>query len=225
MPALHPDPLFDRELRRSLAVATRGAADAGDVLRVARRLRAGDVAGWEREWQRIADRVLAAGDELLGADDPDGACRAFLRAAEYYRQAGVFADDESQHALDIAHVNAFRAAMPLLPVLAEIVEMGEPAGLQGYLFQAFGEPDRPLALAIVGDYSTAEAGYAAVAVPVVDQGMNCLILDDAGDQDDRGTAACWSSAVATATCWIADRPDLNRAQLVILPPQIHSPMS
>jgi hypothetical protein len=86
MTAVHPDPSFDRELRRSLTAADRGAADTADVLRVAKRVRAGDVAGWEREWQRIADGALAGGDELLGADDPDGACRAFLQAAEYYRR-------------------------------------------------------------------------------------------------------------------------------------------
>ena len=174
MATLHQDPSFDRELRRSLLVADRGAADVGEVLGVAQRVRAGDVGGWEREWQRIADRALASGDDLLGADDLDGACRAFLRAAEYYRQAGFYSDGASRRTLDMAHVNAFRAAMALLPVLAEIVDIaaisgaavrdGESPVLRGYLFRVAGGADRPLVLALVGAGSTAEAGYAEVAM-------------------------------------------------------------
>jgi hypothetical protein len=216
MAALHSDPSFDRELRRSLAVVDRGAADVGDVLEVARRVSAGDIGGWEREWQRTADRALGRGDELLGGDDLDGACRAFLRAAEYYRQAGVFSDGESRHTLDTAHVNAFRAAMPLLPVVAEIVEIvaltavdGEPNRLRGYLFRSAGDGNRPLALAIVGSDSTAEACYAEVAMPVIDRGVDCLILHPPVGRPRH-------DARRAAARWIADRADLNRAPLLLV---------
>jgi hypothetical protein len=225
MATLHPDPAFDRELRRSLAVANRGAAVVGDVLEVARRVPMRDVGGWEREWQRIAGRALARGDQLLGGDDPDGACRAFLRASEYYRQAGIFSDGESRHALDTAHVNTFRAAMPLLPVAAEIVEITDAASgegashrLRGYLFRVAGDPDRPLVLATVGADSTAEAGYPVVAMPVIERGMNCLILDCSWDRPARRPATvCWRRALPAAARWIAQRPDLNGAPLVLLP--------
>lgn len=217
MAAPHPDPSFDRQLRRSLAVADRGAADLDEVLGVARRVRGGDVAGWEREWQRAADQALSTGDELLGADDLDGACRAFLRAAEYYRQAGFFSShDDSRYTLDTAHVNAFRAAMPLLPVPAEIVEIfgttgndGDPNWLRGYLFRVAGAADRPLVLATVGPDSTAEAGYTELAIAVIERGMNCLILAGPGGYHVRSLLA--------AIGWIAQRPDLHRAPLVLLP--------
>lgn len=227
MTALHQDPSFDRELRRSLLVAGRGAADVGEVLGAAQRVRAGDVGGWEREWQRIADRALASGDDLLGADDLDGACRAFLRAAEYYRQAGFYSDGASRRTLDMAHVNAFRAAMALLPVLAEIVEIagisgaaardGESQVLRGYLFRVAGGADRPLVLARVGAGSTAEAGYAEVAMGVIERGWNCLVLDTAGlDRPGRAMAG-WRRALPWAARWIADRPDLRGAPLLLLP--------
>jgi hypothetical protein len=243
MAALHPDPAFDRELRRSLAVVNRGAAAVGDVLDVARRVRTGDIGGWEREWQRTADLALARGDELLGGDvlngcdvlnggdelnggdDLDGACRAFLRAAEYYRQAGIFSDGESRRALDMAHVNAFRAAMPLLPVAAEIVEITDAASdgsgshrLRGYLFRVAAGAGRPLVLAIVGAHSTAEAGYPLVAMPVIERGMNCLILDCCLERPAlRPATACWRRALPAAARWIAERPDLEGAPLVLLP--------
>jgi len=237
MAALHPDPAFDRELRRSLAVANRGAADVGDVLDVARRVRTGDIGGWERQWQRTADLALTRGDQLLGGDvldrgdvldggdDLDGACRAFLRAAEYYRQAGIFSDGESRRALDMSHVNAFRAAMPLLPVAAEIVEITDAASgdsgshrLRGYLFRVAAGTGRPLVLATVGADSTAEAGYPLVAMPVIERGMNCLILDCSSDRPTRHSAtACWRRALPAAARWIAERSDLDGAPLVLLP--------
>jgi hypothetical protein len=183
-------------------------------------VRTGDVGGWEREWQRTADLALARGDELLGADDLDGACRAFLRAAEYYRLAGVFSDGESRHTLDTAHVNAFRAAMPLLPVLAEIVEIdGAPANscgthrLLGYLFRSVRDSGRTLAVALVAPGSTAEAGYAEVAIPVMERGMNCLILA-AAEPDQQGCG--WRRALPAAARWIIERPDLIGAALVVL---------
>jgi hypothetical protein len=225
MAALHPDPAFDRELRRSLAVVNRGAAAVGDVLDVARRVRTGDIGGWEREWQRTADLALARGDDLNGGDDLDGACRAFLQAAEYYRQAGIFSDGESRRALDMAHVNAFRAAMPLLPVAAEIVEITDAASdgsgsqrLRGYLFRVAAAAGRPLVLATVGAHSTAEAGYPLVAMPVIERGMNCLILDCCLERPARRPAtACWRRALPVAARWIAERPDLEGAPLVLLP--------
>jgi len=206
MAALHPDPAFDRELRRSLAVVNRGAAAVGDVLDVARRVRTGDIGGWEREWQRTADLALARGDDLNGGDDLDGACRAFLQAAEYYRKAGIFSDGESRRALDMSHVNAFRAAMPLLPVAAEIVEITDAASdgsgsqrLRGYLFRVAAGTGRPLVLATVGADSTAEAGYPLVAMPVIERGMNCLILDCSSDRPTRHSAtACWRRALPAA---------------------------
>jgi hypothetical protein len=102
--------------------------------------------------------------------------------------------------------------MPLLPVLAEIVDTGdvvagtgEPNRLQGYLFRSPADGVRPLVLAIVGAGSTAEAGYGELAVPVIDRGMDCLILHAQSGQQ----------VLPLALRWIADRTGLNPARVLL----------
>ncbi len=83
-----------------------------------------------------------------------------------------------------------------------------PNRLQGYLFRVAGDADRPLVLAFVRADSTAEAGYTEVAVTVIDRGMNCLILTCPSGHEAR--------ALPAAVGWIAERPDLDRAPLLLL---------
>jgi hypothetical protein len=177
---------FDEQFRRSLSAAARGCADLGEALTVADRITPGDVASWAAEWTATADAVSAEADASHEGGDVVSARRAYLRAAEYYRQAFFFArtdlDDPLLRSAYAGHVAAFRAAVPLLTCAVTAMDV-EQDGIvvRGYLFRPddSGRP-RPTVIAPAGYDSTAEAGYSLTAVSALEHGMNCLVFEGPG---------------------------------------------
>lgn len=180
-----PDEAFDGQFRRTLQAAMRGSADLGEAFAVAGRITPRDFDSWAREWQQVGDRALEEADESLNADDVASARRAYLRAAEYYRQSFFFArtnlDDPFLHTAYTAHVNAFRAAMPLLGCSTTIMDLAGEITARGYLFR----PDasgraRPTVILPAGYDSTAESGYILGVVSALEHDMNCLVFEGPG---------------------------------------------
>jgi len=177
---------MDGQIQRTLAAAYSGSCDLGEALATAARITPGDYDGWHREWATTAGRCDALGDECLRAGHRVTAAKAFLRAVEYYRQAIFFIrhdlDDPRLLAGWRAHRAAFRKALPLLPLDAEIA--GIPFGgaeMTAYLLRpAGGRIPRPTVLAPCGFDSTAEAGYASTAHMALARGYNVLLWEGPG---------------------------------------------
>lgn len=160
---LHPDPVFDGLL------CDPGAADRAAVAAAARRLRSGDVAGWERFWRAEGDGALGRADDRLAVDDVPGARQALLAAAEAYGLAAhlLESEQEGHRGNRAAQIAAFRAAMPLMPGRAEMV------ATDAYLF---GDVGAVCAVIPLPAGVPAEAGYARFAVPALARGVDCLVL-------------------------------------------------
>lgn len=176
---------FDGQFRRTLQAAMRGSADLGEAFAVAGRIQASDFGCWAREWQQVADRALSEADQSLTGDDTAGARRGYLRASEYYRQSFFYArtdlDDPFLHAAYTAHVNAFRAAMPLLGCQSTIMELDGDVIARGYLFRPdSSDRPRPTVIAPAGYDSTAESGYVLAAASALEHDMNCLVFEGPG---------------------------------------------
>jgi len=161
---LHPDPVFDRLL------GDPGAADPAAVVAAGARIGVGDLAGWERFWRGRGDDALRRADDRLALDDVPGARQALLAAADAYGLAAapLPADCAARRDNRAAQVAAFRAALPLLPVEAEI------AGPAAYRFGADGPACRVVRLP---EGVPAEAGYVRFAVPVLAEGLDCLVCE------------------------------------------------
>ena len=227
-PALRTgDASFDAQLERSLTAAMRGRADLGEVAAVAGRITPGDLDSWPREWRASADAVRAVGDQSLAAGHRVSARRCYLRAAEYYRQAFYFSRDDLTRA-DLqkdyaAHVDAFRAAVPLLDCHVETMAI-ERDGIvaTGYLFRPAG-PDvpRPTLVAPAGYDSTAEAGYLDEVVGALEYGRNCLVVEGPGQGGvlyRRGLALRpdYETVLRPVVDWLVTRPGVDPAALVLL---------
>ena len=186
MPTFIADAAFDQQFSRTLNAATRGCADLGEAIAVAARITPGDFTSWFDEWTAAGDHARAEADTARKAGDLVGARRAYLRAAEYHRQAFFFAradlDDPTLHAAYAAHVAAFQAAIPLLGCNTTALDFEQDGVVvHGYLLR----PDdsrrpRPTVLAPAGYDSTAEEGYPLNAVSALARGMNCLIFEGPG---------------------------------------------
>ena len=214
------DAAFDGQLQRSLTAATSGCADLGEVRVVASRVAAGDFDSWAREWRTLADTVHAEGDESVDHGSIVSARGCYLRAAEYYRQAFFFARDDITRAdlLDDyhAHVNAFRAAVPLLPHEVTTMDLErDGVAVTGYLLRPAGDPaPRPTVLLPAGYDSTAESGYAASAVSALEHDMNALIFEGPGQGGvlyDRGQVMRpdFEVVLRPVVDWVLERPGLD----------------
>lgn len=217
---------FNEQFVRTLTAAVKGCADLGEAFAVAARIVPGDVDSWATEWIRKGDEVLAGADHSLSIDDPISARKAYLRASEYYRQAFFYArvslDNPILHSAYTAHVNAFRAAVPLLPYATTVVGI-EQDGIvaQGYLFR----PDdsgipRPTVIMPAGYDSTAECGYSIVAVAALERGMNCLVFEGPGQggvlyERRLPLRPDFESVLTPVVDWLLSQPGVDPTALVL----------
>ena len=141
---------FRRAFRTALS--HRGAADAGEVVATATRIRDGDADSWLREWTAAGGAAWSAARAAAAGGRRVSARSHYLRAASHYATALELIERSSE--LD-RHLDLWRRqrtcwdrAIALLPVPAERLRVPYGADtLPGYFFRAPdaapGEP-RPL---------------------------------------------------------------------------------
>jgi pimeloyl-ACP methyl ester carboxylesterase len=174
------DANFDGQLQRTVGKADSGMANVGECLSIAERIVPGDRESWYAAWSEFADHLTQRGDQALHMGHTVSARNAYLRAAEYYRQAFFFhRDDLGGKKLKSAYgasVEAFRAALPLLDAQTRVL----PGGLSGYLFTPTdAKGPQPTILHIGGYDGTAEELYAAV-YPALARGYTFVAVDGPG---------------------------------------------
>lgn len=186
MKNLVDDAEMNAQLSRTLIAVAAEAADLGEAMATAERTRAGDYDSWFDEWSATAEVARRLADEALAKGRAVTARKAYLRAAEYWRQSFFFlrrdvTDERVQRAWR-NHRAAFRAALPLLEWTSIVAEIPfEGATMTGYLFKAAddGVP-RPTVLAPCGFDSTAESGYAATGYMALPRGYNFFVFEGPG---------------------------------------------
>ena len=220
------DPSYDGQLARTLAAATVGAADLGEALATARRVKRLDGSSWHVAWSRTAAGARAAGETARQIGDRATARYAFLRASEYYRQAYYFIrgdlDDPRLLAAHGKHVETFVAAAQLMAPSIEPVRIPYlDTTLAGYLMS----PDRSGAARATlifpcGYDSTAEAGWANAA-PALERGYNVLVFEGPG----QGEALLkqrlffrpdFEHVLGPVLDWLLARPEVDPARVGLI---------
>lgn len=173
------DAAFDGQLQRSVGKCDAGMANVGEVLYIASRITPGDRESWHAAWSGFADGLVQQADNALAAGHAASAASAYVRAAEYYRQAFFWhRDDLASPQLVTAYaasVKAFRSALPHLPRPGMVLAGDTP----GYFFAPAGAGPFPTILHIGGYDSTAEELYASVYL-ALDRGWAFAALDGPG---------------------------------------------
>ena len=174
------DVSFDGQLQRSVGKADSGMANVGECLAIAGQITPGDRDSWYRAWSGFAARLVSQAGEAARAGHRVSARGAYLRAAEYFRQAFFFhREDLDGGELQSAYASsvlAFRAALGHLGHPGRVLSGSVP----GYLFtpgRASGR--RPVILHIGGYDGTAEELYASVPA-AVERGYVFAALDGPG---------------------------------------------
>ena len=85
---------FDSQLQRSIGKADSGMANVGECLAIAEQITPGDRDSWYQSWAAFASRLKEQADAAVQAGHMVSARGAYLRAAEYFRQAFFFHRDD-----------------------------------------------------------------------------------------------------------------------------------
>src|SRR6266516_3353934 len=123
----------------ALGAAAYRAAEAGEVMATAARIKNGDYGSWVREWEAMAERVRGLAEASRGADHRVSAREAYLRASSYYFNAAFFVvgtdDGERLPELWRAHRDCFESAAVLFDRPFEKVAIPyEGTTLEGWFF-------------------------------------------------------------------------------------------
>lgn len=180
------DPDLDGQFGRTLYATVAGSADLGEAFATARRITPGDLGSWYREWTATGDSVAAEAAASAAGGHRVSARQAYLRAAEYHRQAFFYCRDDlaaaALHESYGRHRDAFRSAVALMDGEARAVAIPYgSATLNGYLYRpADDDVARPTVVLPAGYDSTAESGWVDGAAMALEHGMNALTFEGPG---------------------------------------------
>ncbi|MGD8167162.1 alpha/beta hydrolase family protein [Herbiconiux sp. P16] len=221
------DDVFDDQFARTLAAVYAGASDLGEAFSAAHAIGAHATPDkWYAGWLALARNVEASASAAAADGHSVTARGAYLRAAEYYRQAFFFlrhdiADQRVQDAY-ADHARTFAAAAPNLGVaIGEAVEIPyEGTTLHGWFFS----PDdsgavRPTVISPDGYDSTAEDGLAYV-IGALERGYNVLTFDGPGQgralyRDRLFIRPDFEAVLTPVVDWLLTRPTVDASKLVL----------
>ena len=178
--SLLDDALLDAQVLRTLGTAAAGGAEPGECLAALRVLRGTDLGAWYTAWSRAGERTLRL---AASAGDRTAARRAHLRAANYFRTAGVMslASATLPRAVEAdARARAsFSRAFELLDVPAQRLRIPFEGGtLPGWFFRA--GAGRPTVLLTGGYDGPCEELYLLTGAAALERGYNVLAFDGPG---------------------------------------------
>ncbi len=212
---------LDGQLQRSIGKADSGMASVGECLEIASQVTPGDRDSWYRAWTAFGSRLREQADAALKAGHAVSARDAYLRAAEYFRQAFFFHRDDLDgaelRAAYRASVRAFRAALPLLGHPARIL----PGAWPGYLLTPAG-PARPRpAILHIGGYDGTAEELCASARPALERGFAFVALDGPGQgsvlYDKRvPMRPDWEHVLPEMVASLIAQPELDAARIVLV---------
>ncbi len=215
------DQNFDGQLQRSVGKSDSGMANVGECLAIAAQITPGDRDSWYRAWSGFGRRLVEQADTALAAGHRVSARGAYLRAAEYLRQAFFFhrenLDGDELRLAYSAGVAAFRKALPLLDHGATVLS----GPLSGYLFTPTGATGPLPTLLHVGGYDgTAEELYASV-YPALERGYAFAAIDGPGQgamlYDRRiPMRPDWENVVPGMIDALLTHPELDPRRLVLV---------
>lgn len=220
------DPDFDAEFGRTLYATVAGSSDLGEAFATARRMTTVDVDSWYREWTATGESVAADAAASAAGGHRVSARQAFLRAAEYHRQAFYYCrGDLSSAALRQSHDRhrrAFRSAVALMDGEARAVAVPYGATtLAGYFFRPSDDGvARPTVLLPAGYDSTAESGWGDGVAMALGHGMNALTFEGPGQGGvlyDQGLTfrPDFEAVLTPVVDWVLDQTGVDPAAVVL----------
>jgi hypothetical protein len=203
------------------------AAEAGEVLATAGRIKDGDYGSWVGEWEATADRVRAAATTSEDAGHRVSAREAYLRASTYYFNAAFFVvgtgDGDRLPQLWRTHRDCFECAARLFdPPFQRVAIPYDGTALEGWFFAADGSSERrPLAILNNGSDGTVTDMWVQGAAAGIERGYNCLAFDGPGQGQalfEQGLhfRPDWEAVVTPVVDYALTREDVDPDRMALL---------
>lgn len=161
------------------------AADIGEVVSTAQKIKEGNYQSWCEEWTKTATRLQKVAENSYSDGHLISAKKAYLRASNYYRIAEFYLhenpDDPKIDELYNASIDCFSHVMKLNKPLIEEVKI--PYGnttLPGHFYKLEdSEEPKAVLIAMTGFDGTKEAFY-GMAMDALEHGMHCITFEGPG---------------------------------------------
>jgi dipeptidyl aminopeptidase/acylaminoacyl peptidase len=219
-------PEWDVQIQRLVAETAFGGADVWECQRVAERIRERGLSAdaWTTSWLEQAQALV---DDANGRGTPITRRERLLRAFNYFRTAEFFLPHSGPERLPTytRAREAFRAALPLLPIDAEPVDVPDgDVTYEGYVFSPPGAadgPPRPGVLCLGGADSYAEELYFFGARALVDRGAVVMTVDTPGRgvalrRDGLHACAAYEEPTSRALDVLAARPEVDADRIGVV---------
>ena len=202
------------------------AADVGEIFATTSQIREGDYQGWLTAWKATGDRVAAIADTSAKAGHKVSAREAYLRASNYYAQAGFVAegtDDPAQGpALFELHRNAWDNFVSRLDIPAEQVTIPyEDTTLPGYAFRVDDTGGkRPWVIFNNGSDGSMTDMWAEGIGAALRRGYNALAFDGPGQnaalyRQHLYFRADWEKVITPVVDYLLTRDDVDADRIAI----------
>jgi pimeloyl-ACP methyl ester carboxylesterase len=177
-------PWLSYQFRRGLGETQEGGGTVSECFAAASRMIAGDTESWHREWQAVADRNFARGEDEAARGHVRTAMNCWLRAADYYRQAEFFlgAADPRRLATFTKMERASHSFLAHLSPPGEVLEIPyEGASLYAYFVSAGTSTERqPCLISMGGLDSIKDEMWFMQARGALQRGISVLMIDGPG---------------------------------------------
>jgi hypothetical protein len=217
---------WDYVIRSLLGKASRGGADAGEVLATIAAVEPEDHAGWITAWVAVGARIADVAAASAKRGHRVSAARAYLRAANYFSVAVNAIDDFSGTDDLLATFRAHRAAWEGFVATTgwpvERVDIPyEGSNMPGWLFH----PDasraaRPTLVVSNGSDGALSGVWCECAEGGLERGYNVLLFDGPGQQSmlfERGVPFRydWEKVLTPVVDFLVGRNDVDAANLAV----------
>ena len=203
------------------------AADVGEVLSTAERIRNGDARSWVGEWTATAGRLAGEAHASADAGRSQSAARQFLRVSMYYSLASSAADGTGDAGLFGELWEKHRAAwdrfIDLAGLAVERIEIPyEGTALPGYFFRAgpAGKPRRTLIFNNGSDGPVTGAWVQGIA-DALERGWNAVTFDGPGQnaalvRQGLPFRPDWEKVITPVVDHLLTRPDVDPGKIALL---------
>ncbi len=218
---------FNFQTEIALGATYHQAADVGEVLATAERIRNGHAQSWVDEWSATADRLAAEATANAAAGRADSAARQFLRVSMYYSLASSMADGTGDATLFARLWDKHRAAWDRFVDLTgrqiERIEIPyEGTTLPGYFFRSgpAGQPRRTLIYNNGSDGPVTGAWIQGIA-DALDRGWNAVTFDGPGQnaalvRQHLTFRPDWEKVITPVVDYLLTRADVDAAKMALL---------
>ncbi|MFO7601213.1 MAG: alpha/beta fold hydrolase [Candidatus Desulfacyla sp.] len=216
---------FTFQLIRTAGAAP-SAADLDECLETARKIIDGNIESWYKEWYALAERVRSLGESYDSIGDIPSARNAYMRASNYYRNAGFFLSEKpvDPRIRDTwtKSTSIFRKAAGMFSPEIEYVQVSyEDTTMPAYFYRG-GQGGQQLPTVIIHqgfDGSKEESVPSGLAVQ--QHGYNCIIFDGPGQGEmihDQGIPfrPDWERVVTPVVDYLVKRSDVDPARIALI---------